>query len=219
MRFVVSEDFGAKLNRWSQRKQAARRGAALDEAAEELRRDASAEPPATDGPVEMPATDDSTEEAPTLPPVDTLSAESDYTVFLAQNVPEALKHAALRKLWRSDPVLANLDGLNDYDEDFNAVETLVDTVRSVYRAGKGYIDEAEETVGKQEPASDEFKPAESPNGIAAASGENDGTDIASMGYNDAVGGDLSHALRQEVTADSDAAANDQAESEYKSEDN
>ena len=30
-------------------------------------------------------------------------------------MPEHLKQAALRKLWLSNPVFANLDGLNDYD--------------------------------------------------------------------------------------------------------
>jgi hypothetical protein len=39
---------------------------------------------------------------------------------MREGVPEALRNRALRKLWLSDPVLANLDGLNDYDEDFVA---------------------------------------------------------------------------------------------------
>lgn len=50
-----------------------------------------------------------------LPDVETLTYESDFTTFLRDGVPERLKQAALRKLWLSDPVFANLDGLNDYD--------------------------------------------------------------------------------------------------------
>lgn len=50
-----------------------------------------------------------------LPDVETLTYESDFTAFLRQGVPDLVKQAALRKLWASDPVLANLDGLNDYD--------------------------------------------------------------------------------------------------------
>ena len=41
-----------------------------------------------------------------------------------------MTRAALRKLWLSDPVFANLDGLNDYDEDFNVVDTLLSALES-----------------------------------------------------------------------------------------
>ena len=57
---------------------------------------------------------------PDLPDIESLDKDSDYTVFLKDGVPEELRKLALRALWRSDPVLANLDGLNDYDEDFGA---------------------------------------------------------------------------------------------------
>ena len=42
-------------------------------------------------------------EAPVLPSVDELDFQSDYTAFLAKNVPEALRRAALRKLWMQRP--------------------------------------------------------------------------------------------------------------------
>lgn len=54
-----------------------------------------------------------------LPDIESLDSSSDYTAFLKDKVPERLRKMALQKLWRSDPVFANLDGLNDYDEDFN----------------------------------------------------------------------------------------------------
>ena len=50
-----------------------------------------------------------------LPDIETLTYESDFSIFLREGVPERLKQAALRKLWLSNPVFANLDGLNDYD--------------------------------------------------------------------------------------------------------
>lgn len=56
-----------------------------------------------------------------LPDVDTLTYESDFTGFLRDGVPELVRRAALAKLWRSDPVMANLDGLNDYDEDYRII--------------------------------------------------------------------------------------------------
>lgn len=58
---------------------------------------------------------------PDLPDIDSLDKDSDFTPFMADGVPEELKRMALRKLWLSDPVFANLDGLNDYDEDFGAI--------------------------------------------------------------------------------------------------
>lgn len=50
-----------------------------------------------------------------LPDIDSLDGESDFSVFMRDGVPEDLRRLALRKLWASDPVYANLDGLNDYD--------------------------------------------------------------------------------------------------------
>jgi hypothetical protein len=150
----VSDDFGARLNRWSQRKAAARSGAPLADTAEEPRRDEQAELPVAEplvsaAPDDAPAAADSLPaEEPPLPPIEELTAESDYTVFLGRNVPEELKRAALRKLWRSDPVFANLDGLNDYDDDYSLVETLAGSVQTAYQSGKGYVEKAEEKLAQ-----------------------------------------------------------------------
>jgi len=96
---------------------------------------------------------------PDLPDIDTLDAESDFTGFLKDGVPERLKRAALQKLWRSSPELAVLDGLNDYDEDYSIVDTVVEAVTSAYKAGEGYIDDVEE-----EEAQTETKTEETPEG-------------------------------------------------------
>jgi Protein of unknown function (DUF3306) len=155
----VSDDFGAKLSRWSQRKAAARRGAPAEEAVPEPQPEKqAAEPPVDEA---KPA-----EDTPALPPVEELTAESDYTVFLGEKVPEALKRAALRKLWGSDPVLANLDGLNDYDEDYNLANSLVGVVRTAYQVGKGYVDEAAEKLPPPE-AGEAAEPAEEKVVVAA----------------------------------------------------
>jgi hypothetical protein len=131
------------LARWSERKQAARRGEVEDEPVVEAR-GAEAPPPETPEP-EAPEP-----EVPELPPIETLDFSSDYTAFLAKNVPEALRRAALRKLWVSDPVLANLDGLNDYDEDFNVIDQAITLAQSSYRPGLGYLDEAEKKLDEAE---------------------------------------------------------------------
>lgn len=57
-----------------------------------------------------------------LPDIDSLSYGSDFSAFLQKNVPEHLHRLALRKLWTSNPVLANVDGLNDYDLDYTISE-------------------------------------------------------------------------------------------------
>ena len=90
---------------------------------------------------------------PDLPDVETLDAESDYTGFLGDNVPEDLAKMALRKLWRSDPVLANIDGLNDYDADFSKVGMVSEVVKTVYQVGKGYLsadEESDDVEGKED---------------------------------------------------------------------
>jgi hypothetical protein len=53
-----------------------------------------------------------------LPNVETLTYESDYTVFLRPNVPLELHRAALRKLW-SFPAFNQTDGLTSYAEDYS----------------------------------------------------------------------------------------------------
>jgi Protein of unknown function (DUF3306) len=79
-----------------------------------------------------------------LPPIETLGKDSDYTPFMRADVPDALRNEALRKLWQSDPVFANLDGLVDYAEDFGAAFKLGGVVATVYRVLEGMPGPVEE---------------------------------------------------------------------------
>jgi hypothetical protein len=101
-------------------------------------RDAGDAPAAPEGGVPAVAPGEDTpaggDAAPDLPPIDGLNKDSDYTPFLEEGVPEKLARAAMRKLWRSDPIFAFRDGLDDYDEDFTIIETIVKAVTS--KAGK-----------------------------------------------------------------------------------
>jgi hypothetical protein len=135
----VNEDSGSRLSRWSQRKLATRRGEAVDEAPCDEHEPAAAAPMAD-------ADAAAAEAPPDLPPIDELTCDSDYIAFLAKNVPESLRREALRKLWRSDPVFANLDGLNDYCEDFNATYEPITMAQTAYKVGKGYFDEIVEKL-------------------------------------------------------------------------
>ena len=91
------------------------------------------------------------DETAKLPPVATLSYDSDFKPFLASGVPEGLRREALRKLWRSNPMLANLDGLNDYDEDYSLVGKLPEVVSTLFQVGRGMVPPAEES-GEAEPS-------------------------------------------------------------------
>jgi hypothetical protein len=54
-----------------------------------------------------------------LPPVETITAESDIRAFLQAGVPPELTRAALRRAWAADPKIRDFVGLADYDWDFN----------------------------------------------------------------------------------------------------
>ena len=142
---------GAFLARWSRLKRraqgepraaGARSGKArpMVEAAAPL--SASPARSAHDAPAAQPQIDDS--QARALPSIETLGKDSDYTPFMRPDVPDALRNAALRKLWQSDPVFANLDGLVDYGEDFGAGFALGGAVATVYRVLDGMPDPLKE---------------------------------------------------------------------------
>jgi len=123
------------VSRWSRRKQAGR-----PETAEQDKLPVVPEVP--DGGEAVPReTTASDELVAALPDIETLTEESDFTAFLQEGVPEALRRKALRRLWRLNPVFANLDGLNDYDEDFTlATSALQGAIKTIYQVGKGMVD-------------------------------------------------------------------------------
>lgn len=94
-----------------------------------------------------------------LPDPDTLGEGDDFAAFMARAVPERLRRRALRRLWLSNPVLANLDELLDYGEDFTDAATVMADLQSVYRVGKGMVsDEDLAKAAKAAEAEDEAPP-------------------------------------------------------------
>ncbi|WP_376958472.1 DUF3306 domain-containing protein [Azospirillum sp. A26] len=79
-----------------------------------------------------------------LPSIEDLTGESDFTPFLRAEVPEDLHRQALRKLWTSDPIYANDDGLKDYADDYGSLFTGGVPVKTLYRVGKGFLDTLDE---------------------------------------------------------------------------
>jgi Protein of unknown function (DUF3306) len=55
-----------------------------------------------------------------LPPLESIAADTDIRGFLAAGVPPDLSRAALRRAWVADPKIRDFVGLADYDWDFNA---------------------------------------------------------------------------------------------------
>ena len=78
-----------------------------------------------------------------LPPVESLVEGSDFTPFLKDGVPEFMKRKALRMLWRASPFFNLRDGLNDYDEDFNIIDKVIDEMVGNYKVGRGHLSEEE----------------------------------------------------------------------------
>jgi len=67
-----------------------------------------------------------------MPPLESLTVDSDYSGFLAEKVSEGLRRAALRKLFHSTEFNV-LDELDDYAEDFTTFSALGDLVTADMR--------------------------------------------------------------------------------------
>ncbi|HHI69864.1 MAG TPA: DUF3306 domain-containing protein, partial [Rhodobacteraceae bacterium] len=93
-----------------------------------------------------------------LPDPETMQPGDDFSGFMQVIVPERIRKLALRKLWRSNPVLANVDHLVDYGEDFTKEGTLGVAVKTAYQVGKGmlkHVDETEASGEETEKAAEE----------------------------------------------------------------
>ncbi|MEO1536872.1 MAG: DUF3306 domain-containing protein [Pseudomonadota bacterium] len=131
---MSDDDF---LSRWSRRKRAV--------AEEQEVPQAEVAEPATDASEPQSEVDEQALLAElNLPLPETLKPGDDFSAFMADGVPQFLRKRALRVLWRSNPVLANLDGLNDYDDDFNSPELTQKVLATAYQVGRGIVTRLEE---------------------------------------------------------------------------
>ena len=114
-----------------------------------------------------------------LPDPDSMKQGDDFSAFMSDAVPQRLRRRALRQLWRSNPVLANLDNLVDYGEDYTDAALVMENLQSAYQVGKGMLkhleamaeaaEKAEKAVG--ETAEDEDGAAEAEAGESAGAAE------------------------------------------------
>lgn len=85
-----------------------------------------------------------------LPDPDQLQAGDDVSGFMAKAVPDRLRRRALRRLWRLNPVLANVDGLVDYGEDYTDAACVIENLQTAYQVGKGMVAHVEALAAKAE---------------------------------------------------------------------
>ena len=71
---------------------------------------------------------------------------------MRKGVPAELRKRALQRLWRSNPTLANLDGLLEYGEDYTKIGTAKQVVRTAYQVGRGMLGRIEAQAATAAPA-------------------------------------------------------------------
>lgn len=85
-----------------------------------------------------------------LPDPDTMQPGDDFRAFMQKAVPERLRRRALRRLWLSNPALANLDGMLDYGEDFTDSACVIEGMQTAYQVGKGMLAHVQEMARQAE---------------------------------------------------------------------
>jgi hypothetical protein len=108
----MSEEGEGFLSRWSRRKRAVVEGRAPEEAPPPAPLEAK--------PEALPAEPEDEFDLTSLPPIESLTIESDFKAFLHRKVPLELRSAALRRAWSLDPAIRDFIGPADYAWDFNA---------------------------------------------------------------------------------------------------
>jgi hypothetical protein len=103
------------LSRWVRKKEEARQ----------------APPPAKQEP-------DAKSPAPELPPVESLTPESDYRAFFHPKVNEDVRRAALKKLF-SDPRFNVMDGLDTYIDDYSKTEPIPPAVMAMMKSAQDIL--------------------------------------------------------------------------------
>jgi hypothetical protein len=137
-----TEQAGGFLARWSERKQAARKGKtppaeSRDGGNQAAETAAAPEVEPAPRPELGPAREPIRQPAPVLtdadmPPLESLDGHSDYSGFLSRGVSAALRRQALARLFHS-PHLNLTDCLDDFPEDFTRFDPLGDLVTADMR--------------------------------------------------------------------------------------
>lgn len=151
------------LRRWSRRKHAAREHTATDEHPSEPDAEQPTDTAVTSEAAEEPAASGSDEVTDAdVPPVESLTPDSDFSDFMSPKVSESLRRTALRKLFGL-PQFNVRDGLDDYDDDYTQFSSLGETVTADMR----YHTERRAAAARdQQEAADEAAQAQAPDTTA-----------------------------------------------------
>jgi len=171
------------FSRWARRKKESREGLSEETVqAVELPAEQIPGPGAAEHELEAVATaDDELDGAAVppleLPPLETLTVESDFRAFMQPGVDGALRQAALRKMFRN-PIYGIVDDLDPYRADFAAFTPLGDTITSdmkfhAERLLREQLEKAAESAESAGPATPEAEQA-----VAGATQEGELQDAA-----------------------------------------
>ena len=131
------------LKRWSQRKRAATQTAPVQ----------TPPLPTADAPAAMVTTDAAPAAVPEpLPPVESLTFDSDYSAFMQPKIAEETKRAALRKLF-SDPSFNVMDGLDIYVGDYTQSDPMPAGMLEKLTAAYNMLDSIEPARAEETDAS------------------------------------------------------------------
>ena len=130
------------LSRWSRLKRASRDNASAPAPRDEAARAPESTPPVTDAgtrttpELSKPVEPDETVAA--LPPVESLTIDSDYSAFFQPKVPESLRRAAVKKLF-ADPHFNVMDGLDTYIDDYTKPDPIPEAMLRSLNHAKGFF--------------------------------------------------------------------------------
>jgi hypothetical protein len=157
------------LKRWSRRKLETRQGQEVPPEAEPLPEAVQEEAVAAELPavVRAPDAGELAAEAPRLPTLDdvaALTADSDFSAFVARGVDAAVRRSALKKLF-ADPHFSTMDRLDVYIDDYTkpspVSEAMLASLGHAKRLFERAVDEVLEAAG-DEPKQDQQEPQQPP---------------------------------------------------------
>ena len=100
-----------------------------------------------------------------LPPIESLTFDSDFGAYLRANVEESVKRAALKKLLH-DPRFNVMDGLDTYIDDYSKDDPIPKEMLAKLEHARGILfpEEQKKEEGKTEIASTQGETKEEPEG-------------------------------------------------------
>ena len=133
--------------------------------------------------------------AASLPPIESLSIDSDFTPFLQPKVPDALRRAAVKKLF-ADPRFNVMDGLDVYIDDYSIPDPIPPEMMKMIAHARDLIDHPSDRLAREQAAAaaggaDAADTASGPEaGTPPNAPDANGAVAATLGKPDAPGADL-----------------------------